>query len=47
VLRFKRGEFAPPGEVEDDAEVAYGMIAAGAEKHPELSELLPPDRRND
>jgi hypothetical protein len=47
VLRFKRGEFAPPGEVEEDAEVAYGMIAAGAERHPELSELLPPDRRND
>lgn len=47
VLRFERDKFAPLGEPEDDAEVAYGMIAAGAERHPELSELLPPDRRND
>lgn len=44
VLRFKREEFAPPGEPEEDAEVAYDMIAAGAESHPELSELLPPER---
>jgi hypothetical protein len=47
VLRFERDTFAPPGEPEEDAEVAYGMIAAGAERHPELSELLSPDRRND
>jgi hypothetical protein len=38
---------APPGEVEEEAEVAYGMIPAGAERHPELSELLPPDRPDD
>jgi hypothetical protein len=47
VLRFEPDKFAPPGEPEEDAEVAYGMIAAGAERYPELSELLPPDRRND
>ncbi|MFL6337227.1 MAG: hypothetical protein ACJ754_28340 [Pyrinomonadaceae bacterium] len=47
VLRFERDTFAPPGVPEEDAEVAYGMIAAGAERHPELLELLPPDRRND
>ncbi|HEX8720431.1 MAG TPA: hypothetical protein VF736_07365 [Pyrinomonadaceae bacterium] len=47
VLRFEPDKFAPPAEPEEDAEVAYGMIAAGAERHPELSELLPPDRRND
>jgi hypothetical protein len=47
VLRFKREEFAPPGEPETDSEVAYGWIAVGSKTHPELSELLPPDRRND
>jgi hypothetical protein len=47
VLRFERDTFAPPGVPEEDAEVAYGMIAAGAERCPELLELLPPDRRND
>jgi hypothetical protein len=46
VLRFERDTFVPPGEPEEDAEVAYGMIAAGAERHPELSELLPPDRQH-
>ncbi len=47
VLRFKPQEFAPPGVPEEDAEVAYRMIKEGARTHPELSELLPPDRRND
>lgn len=47
VLRVKPQEFAPPGVPEEDAEVAYDMIAKGAERHPELWELVPPDRRKD
>jgi hypothetical protein len=47
VLRFKHQEFAPLGEPEEDAEVAYRMIKEGARTYPELWELVPPDRRND
>jgi hypothetical protein len=45
VLCIDHESFAQRAEPETDAEVAYGMLAAGAERHPELSELLPPDRR--
>lgn len=44
VLCIDHESFAGRAEPEGDAEVAYGMIEVGARKHPELLELLPPDR---
>jgi hypothetical protein len=44
VLCIDHESFAQRAEPETDREVAYGKIAAGAERHPELLELLPPDR---
>jgi hypothetical protein len=44
VLCIDHESFAQRAEPEEDAEVAYNMIEVGAGKHPELSELLPPDR---
>ena len=47
VLCIDHESFAQRAEPEEDSEVAYGRIEVGARTHPELSELLPPDRRND
>lgn len=45
VLCVDHEGFRQPAEPEEDAVVAYDMIELGARTHPELSELLPPDRR--
>ena len=45
VLCIDHESFAQRAEPETDAEVAYDMIEAGARTHPELLELLPPERR--
>ena len=44
VLCIDHESFAQRAEPETDREVAYGRIAVGAERRPELLELLPPDR---
>jgi hypothetical protein len=44
VLCIDHESFAQRQEPEDDAEVAYGKIEVAAKTHPELLELLPPDR---
>ncbi len=44
VLCIDHESFAQRAEPESDAEVAYGRIKVGAMEHPELLELLPPDR---
>ncbi|HEV7890906.1 MAG TPA: hypothetical protein VGP08_09715 [Pyrinomonadaceae bacterium] len=44
VLCIDHESFAQRAEPEENAAVAYGMIEVGASTHPELSELLPPDR---
>ncbi|HEY9405727.1 MAG TPA: hypothetical protein VIQ24_23965 [Pyrinomonadaceae bacterium] len=44
VLCIDHESFAQRPEPEDDAEVAYGKIEVAAKTHPELLELLPPDR---
>jgi hypothetical protein len=44
VLCIDHESFAQRAEPEENAEVAYGKIEVGARTHPELSELLPPDR---
>ncbi|WP_375772216.1 hypothetical protein NR798_15450 [Archangium gephyra] len=44
VLGIDHESFAQRAEPEEDAEVAYGKIKAGARVHPELLELLPPHR---
>ncbi len=45
VLCIDHESFAQRAEPEEDAEVAYGKLAVGAKEHPELWELLPPERR--
>jgi hypothetical protein len=45
VLCIDHESFAQRAEPEENAEVAYGMIELGAGTHPELLELLPPERR--
>jgi hypothetical protein len=45
VLCIDHESFAQRAEPEEDAEVAYGKLAVGAETHPELWELIPPERR--
>ena len=45
VLCIDHESFAQRAEREEDAEIAYGKIAVGAKTHPELLELLPPERR--
>lgn len=45
VLCIDHESFAQRAEPEENADVAYGKIAIGAETHPELLELLPPERR--
>jgi hypothetical protein len=47
VLCIDHESFAQRAEPEENAEVAYGWIEVGARTHPELSELLPPERRVD
>ncbi|HEX5751949.1 MAG TPA: hypothetical protein VFZ09_37355 [Archangium sp.] len=44
VLCIDHESFAQRAEPEEEAEVAYGKLEAGAMRHPELLELLPPDR---
>jgi hypothetical protein len=44
VLCIDHESSAQRAEPEENAEVAYGMIEVGAKTHPELLELLPPDR---
>jgi hypothetical protein len=45
VLCIDHESFAQRAEPEENAAVAYDMIEVGTRTHPELSELLPPDRR--
>jgi len=45
VLCIDHESFAQRAEPEENADVAYGKIAIGAETHPELLELIPPERR--
>ena len=47
VMCIDHDSFARRAEPETDAEVAYGMLALGAKTHPELWELLPPERRGE
>ncbi|MFL6229772.1 MAG: hypothetical protein ACJ741_13455 [Pyrinomonadaceae bacterium] len=44
VLCIDHESFAQRAEPEENAEVAYDRIEVGARTHPELSELLPPER---
>jgi hypothetical protein len=44
VLCIDHESFAQRAEPEENAEFAYGKIEVGARTHPELLELLPPDR---
>jgi hypothetical protein len=44
VLCIDHESAARRAEPEEDADVAYGMIEVGTRTHPELLELLPPDR---
>jgi hypothetical protein len=43
VLYIDHESFGRRAEPENNREMAYAMLAAGAESHPELCELLPPD----
>ncbi|HJQ35187.1 MAG TPA: hypothetical protein VJ866_23755 [Pyrinomonadaceae bacterium] len=45
VLCIDHESFAQRAEPEENAEIAYGRIAMVAKEHPELWELLPPERR--
>jgi hypothetical protein len=47
VMCIDHDSFARRAEPETNAEVAYGKLALGAEIHPELWELLPPERRGE
>jgi hypothetical protein len=45
VMSIEHDSFARRVEPETNSEIAYGMLALGAETHPELWELVPPERR--